>query len=98
MCYNTGNRKLDVEINPAPTVNVGNDIGSCGFEAVNLSATVSANAGDLNWTSSSGHNGFTDPGNAITSYTPSNGDVANGSVTLTLTASGAGSCDLFQTT
>jgi gliding motility-associated-like protein len=78
-------------ITPAPTVNAGVDQTRCGNNAsttLNGSYTVAAGA---IW---SGGAGSFSPGatsvNAV--YTPTAAEIANGSVTLTLTTTGVGTC------
>ena len=78
-------------ITPAPTVNAGADQTRCGNNAstaLNGSYTVATGA---IW---SGGAGSFSPGatsvNAV--YTPTAAEIANGSVTLTLTTTGVGTC------
>lgn len=76
---------------PAPVVNAGVDQTVCGNNAtVNLSGFVNFALGGQ-W---SGGLGSFSPNTTslITSYTPSNDEIANGFVNLTLTSSGNGSC------
>ncbi len=95
----TGNAKCNqvtdqmvITITPAPIVNAGTDEDLCSNNSViNLSGSVSASATGGSW---SGGNGTFAPNandlNAI--YTPSQGEINSGSITLTLTSTGNGNC------
>ena len=78
-------------IAPAPVVNAGADQTVCSNNAnVQLAATVANATGGI-W--SGGTGGFSPTINALNAvYTPSATELANGSVTLTLTSTGNGSC------
>jgi hypothetical protein len=91
-----------VTLNQPATVNAGNDQVICGSVAVTLamSATIpqiGGGASNAIWSSPVGTIDFTaNSGTFINSiYTPTNGDIANGSVNLTLTTNdpdGGGPC------
>ncbi len=95
----TGNAKCNqvtnqmvITITPAPIVNAGLDTDLCSNNSViNLGGSVSAGATTGTW---SGGNGTFAPNandlNAV--YTPSQGEVNAGHLTLTLTSTGHGSC------
>ncbi len=76
---------------PAPVVNAGIDRTVCSNNAsVNLAGSVANATGGI-W--SGGTGGFSPSINALNAvYTPSATELANGSVTLTLTSTGNGSC------
>ncbi|MDX9750480.1 MAG: hypothetical protein RBT71_05320, partial [Flavobacteriales bacterium] len=77
---------------PAPTVHAGVDQTICANNAVvDLSGTVSIATGAI-W---SGGMGTFSPGNAVldATYMPTAGEIAAGSVTLTLTTVGNGDCN-----
>jgi len=80
-----------ITIAPAPVVNAGLDATVCSNNAaVQLAATVS-NAGGGIW--SGGTGGFSPSITALNAvYTPSTTELNNGSVTLSLTSTGNGSC------
>ena len=80
-----------INIAPAPVVNAGLDATVCANNAaVQLAATVS-NAGGGIW--SGGTGGFSPSITALNAvYTPSTTEINNGSVTLSLTSTGNGSC------
>ncbi len=82
---------VTIYFDPAPVVDAGPDITVCANNAeVHLGGTV-ANASGGQW---SGGLGIFDPGSTYlnTTYTPTQGEIANGSLTLTLTSTGNGSC------
>jgi len=80
-----------INIAPAPVVNAGTDQTVCSNNAtVQLAGSVANAAGGI-W--SGGTGGFSPSINALNAqYTPSATELANGSVTLTLTSTGNGSC------
>ncbi len=80
-----------INIAPAPVVNAGLDATVCSNNAaVQLAATVS-NAGGGIW--SGGTGGFSPSITALNAiYTPSTTELNNGSVTLSLTSTGNGTC------
>lgn len=70
----------------------GPDQAFCSNEVVSLNGTVTGVLNNGSW-SSSGTGAFNPgPNNLVTNYVPSPGDVANGTVTLTLTAATALGC------
>ena len=83
---------MTINFTPAPTVNAGQDKAVCSNNSeVNLSGSVSIATGAV-W---SGGNGTFDPStNALNvTYTPTPTEIANGSLTLTLTTTGNGDCN-----
>lgn len=83
---------MTITITPAPTVNAGADFSVCQNNPVfSLNGSVTVASGGT-W---SGGTGFFNPGNNLlsTSYNPSAAEVAAGSVTLTLTTTGNGTCN-----
>jgi len=95
----TGNGSCDaatdqviINFTPAPTANAGPDISVCANNATAiLNGSVTIATGGV-WT---GGTGTFNPGpNSLsTLYTPSLGEIAAGSVTLTLTTTGNGGCN-----
>ncbi|TAH27542.1 MAG: hypothetical protein EAZ07_01310 [Cytophagales bacterium] len=84
--------QVKITINPAPTVNAGNDITACANNpSINLNGSITL-ASSGSW---SGGLGLFNPSNSslATSYTPTANEIANGSVTLTLTSVGNGTCN-----
>ena len=73
-----------------PTVNAGADASICQDETYTLSGSANYYF-DVAWTTS-GDGGFDDPGLLDAEYTPGANDIANGTVTLTLTASSISPC------
>jgi hypothetical protein len=79
-------------ITPAPTANAGADQTLCSNNPVaTLNGSFTVATGGV-W---SGGNGSFDPSttNMNATYTPTAAEIANGSVTLTLTTTGNGSCN-----
>lgn len=84
-----------ITITPSPIVNAGPDINSCANNAsVSLNGQV-FNAGGGAW---SGGSGTYNPNNTTLNaiYTPSAAEIAAGSVTLTLSSTGNGSCNVVS--
>lgn len=82
---------LQIEITPAPTIDAGPSQTLCAdFEEAALNGSVTVATGGTWVTSGSGT--FSDANSLITTYYPSNFDLASGSVLLTLTSSGNGTC------
>jgi gliding motility-associated-like protein len=84
---------LQVLIAPAPTVNPGSNQVVCGTVSTvsNLTGSVTGATGGT-WSIVTGTGTFGNANNLSTTYTPSNQDVINGSVTLRLTSAGNGLC------
>ncbi|NSW46341.1 MAG: PKD domain-containing protein [Bacteroidales bacterium] len=83
---------LTLTITPAPTANAGPDQSVCANNPnVNLSGSISIATGGI-W---SGGSGTFSPSNTSlnATYTPTPAEIASGSITLTLTTTGNGSCD-----
>jgi gliding motility-associated-like protein len=83
---------MAITITPAPTANAGANQLVCANSAlVQLNGAISIATGGI-W---SGGNGTFNPGNTSLSatYTPSAGELAAGTVTLTLTTTGNGLCN-----
>lgn len=82
---------MDITIGPAPIVNAGPDLTACGNNAdVNLAGSVTGATGGQ-W---SGGLGVFNPSSTDlnATYSPAASEVTNGSVTLTLTSTGNGTC------
>jgi hypothetical protein len=79
-----------VTISHLPVVNAGNDQLICNGETCSLSGTVSY-SNFYHW-STSGNGTFTNSNALVTNYIPGTQDIANGSVTLTLTANSISPC------
>lgn len=82
---------LIVNFTPAPTVSAGSDITVC---TNNLSASLSGFVTTVTSGQWSGGTGTFSPNGSTLNpvYTPSSNEIANGSVTLTLTTTGNGNC------
>jgi gliding motility-associated-like protein len=83
---------MSITITPAPVVSAGADLEVCANNnTAQLSGSVQF-AGGGQW--SGGLGTFTPSNNSLTaSYQPTAAEIANGSVTLTLTSIGNGNCD-----
>lgn len=87
--------QIDVVIAPAPTINAGADQILCGSTAsVSLNGTVTGSTGGT-WTTN-GSGTFADANSVTTTYTPSAADKTAGIVTLTLTSTGNGTCNVVS--
>ena len=86
---------LNITITPSPTVNAGNDITTCkDISSVSLFGVVTVGTGGT-W-STSGTGSFSPSANSLGgNYIPSSADTAAGSVTLTLTTTGNGTCNSY---
>ena len=82
------NDDVVITINDAPTVDAGAPQTICSSAAVVLNASFGGSATGLLW-SSSGDGSFDDNTDVNASYLPGPNDAANGSVTLTATATGS---------
>ncbi|WMJ73025.1 gliding motility-associated C-terminal domain-containing protein [Cytophagaceae bacterium ABcell3] len=84
---------INVTITPAPTVDPGDDVTVCAdIDEVALNGDVTVATGGA-WTSS-GSGSFTPDTYSLNgAYIPSSQDRANGSVVLTLTTTGNGTCN-----
>lgn len=84
--------QVTITITPAPTVDAGTDRTACANNAtITLSGQISHAAGGT-WTGGAGT--FSPNANALNAtYTPTAGEIDNGSVTLTLTSAGNGLCN-----
>ncbi|MGN6646094.1 MAG: beta strand repeat-containing protein, partial [Cytophaga sp.] len=83
--------QVQVTIKPAPIVDAGLPQKVCSnVTSVSLSGSV-LNAGGGTWTTN-GSGTFANPNAPITTYAPSQADTTAGSVTLTLTSTGNGTC------
>jgi gliding motility-associated-like protein len=83
---------LVINITPSPTVNAGTGQTICSSGTLALNGTVIGGATTGNWTSS-GSGSFNPSSSTLNgSYIPSAGDIAAGSVTLTLTSTNNGNC------
>ncbi|MGE0588316.1 MAG: gliding motility-associated C-terminal domain-containing protein [Cyclobacteriaceae bacterium] len=74
-----------------PTANAGSDLSVCPGESVSLSGTIGGSATNPVW-ASSGDGTFDDNSSLVAVYTPGAADISGGSVTLSLTVDGSGSC------
>lgn len=83
---------MKITFTPAPVVNGGADQSICSNNSkVTLSGSVGAPATGGTWTGGLGS--FSPANTALGAvYTPTSGEVATGSLTLTLTSSGNGNC------
>jgi gliding motility-associated-like protein len=83
---------MTITITPAPQVNAGTTISACANKSlISLSGTV-LNAGGAIWSGGAGT--FLPAATALNaSYTPTATEISSGSVTLTLTSTGNGSCN-----
>lgn len=92
-CTDSFTMTVDV-VDPA-TVDAGPDQMLCPTDVATISGTINATATLPMW-SSSGSGSFNDEYSLNTDYTPSAADVVAGTVTLTLTVDGLGTCPIVS--
>jgi hypothetical protein len=78
-------------ISAQATANAGNDATICEGSAYTLSSAVASNPASILWTSS-GSGSFNNAMIENPTYSPSNADILNGSVILTMTVTSAAPC------
>ena len=84
---------MTLTISEAPTADAGNDAAICVSDGSFLISDASAsNYSEILWTSS-GSGSFNNPASINPVYTPSQNDIDDGSVILTLTAYANGTCE-----
>ncbi len=84
--------QITVTLFESPTVNAGTDVAICSGSTITLSGAFGATATSASWSSSSSGT-FSSASSLTAIYTPSQADITNGSVTLTLTTNDpAGPC------
>ena len=83
-------QSINIKVFQPPIVNAGNDTIICSLDSISLHASAS-NYLNIQWTSN-GTGNYTNTNDLNTIYIPSTQDWANGSVILTLTASGYADC------
>ncbi|MBK7213939.1 MAG: gliding motility-associated C-terminal domain-containing protein, partial [Bacteroidales bacterium] len=90
---NCGNATDEMLLNLAvsPTVNAGSDLSSCGVEVVAINGATASNYSSILWTTN-GTGTFSNSNLLNPEYTPSQADVASGSVVLQLKAIGIAPC------
>ena len=89
---NAESDQMSVSFTPAPTVDAGSDGSVCANNAsINLNGNVTIASGGI-W---SGGLGTYSPSNTSlnATYVPSSSEIASGTVTLTLTSTGNGTCN-----
>jgi len=84
---------LQVNFTPAPTADAGSDQTLCGNNAdLNLNGSVTVATGGI-WNTSGSGNFVPDNTSLNAVYVPSQSDINNGGVTITLTTTGNGGCN-----
>ncbi|HEY5690159.1 MAG TPA: gliding motility-associated C-terminal domain-containing protein, partial [Cyclobacteriaceae bacterium] len=86
-----GSSIVTITIDPAPSVNAGVDVTICATDVATLTGTMNVASINPAW-STSGSGTFSPANTLNSSYTPSAADIAAGSVVLTLTVDGTGTC------
>ncbi|MDB4835407.1 hypothetical protein OAH12_02350, partial [Cyclobacteriaceae bacterium] len=89
---NARNRTRTITIDPIPTVDAGNNLNVCDDVSTISLNGISTNTQSVQW-STSGSGSFGNRNDAVTSYTPSQNDIDNGPITLTLLGRAIGQCD-----
>ncbi len=89
-CGTDATDNVTLYIEPAPTANAGPDDSVCENGSYTLNGSAS-NYSSVSW-STSGDGSFDNTSSLNATYTPGSSDIANGSVTLTLTANPNSPC------
>ena len=85
--------ELTLTINPLPIVDAGVDQTICSTATVTLAGTIGGGATSATWSTALGDGAFDNASSLNAIYTPGPGDIAAGTVTLTLTTNDpAGPC------
>jgi gliding motility-associated-like protein len=87
----TSSCQQNVIVVPMATANAGQDITICAPDSIIIAGATASNYSSIIWTST-GTGNFTDPGLLNPVYKPSQQDVENGSVMLTIHVQGNGAC------
>ncbi|MCX6235389.1 MAG: T9SS type A sorting domain-containing protein, partial [Bacteroidetes bacterium] len=90
-CASNATDSMILHITLQPTANAGPNAPVCEASNYMLSGASASNYSSVLWTTS-GTGTFTNPGIVNATYVPSNGDIYNGTVTLTLTAISISPC------
>jgi len=85
-----------LHLQPGPAANAGADVSICQGQSFTLSSATASGYATLGWTTS-GSGTFSSSTAVNPIYFPSAGDIAAGSVTLTLTLQGAPPCNTIAT-
>lgn len=89
-CNSTVSDVMQLDIDPIPVSDAGVDVTICSGETYVLAGSA-LNYSTFSW-SHTGTGNFTDNTTLTPSYTPSASDIANGTVTFTLSVTGHGAC------
>ncbi|MEA3505053.1 MAG: hypothetical protein U9R32_07640, partial [Bacteroidota bacterium] len=92
-CSNIDTDILVLTLFDEVTANAGQDADICEDGSYTISDAAATNYSVINWTTD-GDGSFNNTGTENPVYTPGNGDITTGSVTLTLTATGIAPCNI----
>ncbi|HPE85756.1 MAG TPA: C25 family cysteine peptidase [Bacteroidales bacterium] len=84
--------QMQITIDTPPVISAGDDLTTCGSEAVTLTSASAENFASILWTTN-GDGMFDDPTLLNPVYTPGTNDVATGSIILSLEAEAFGTCE-----
>jgi hypothetical protein len=90
-CTTTVSDIMQLVITPSPIISAGADFAVCAGSGFMVPGATAQYYSSLDWTSS-GTGTFVNANTLSPNYTPSASDIANGTVTLTLTATGNSPC------
>ncbi len=90
-CTSNGNDSFILRFQETASINAGSDEVICAGEQIIVNTADGANYAEIQWTTN-GSGGFISGNTLSPTYIPSAGDVVNGSVILTLTATGIAPC------
>lgn len=84
-CTTSASDAMILTIQPAPIADAGSDVSICANDNYTVDDASASNYNSLQWTAS-GDGVFVNTTTLTPTYTPGTGDIAQGSVTITLTA------------
>lgn len=86
-CTSASSNIITVQVLQLPLINAGPDASTCSSDNFTINGSVAVNCNNVYWTSS-GSGSFNNPALINPTYIPSQNDLLNGSVVLTLTGYG----------
>ncbi len=87
-CATSASDTVRITINPNPTLDAGPDLSVCQGESISIAGASASNFSNLLWEVVSGNGTLNDAAALTPTYIPAPNDIANGIVTLRLTAYG----------
>ena len=95
-CSKTATGSATITVVPLPTVDAGSPQTICADDLIILNGSIGGGAASVTW-ATGGDGSFDDDTDLNATYTPGPNDLANGTVTLTLTTDPVATCGRFLT-